>query len=170
MRLHHFLNLTIAFTIVFLFGCAGPSLSDEAIPSDGNLIAVFQGHRAVFDQLLGMIKKDSGLCRVDCDWTAPTNPQDVGVNPERIKDYRQLLDEIHCHRGFEAFPARPGIHFISVTRGVVAGGLAKGFYYFEGTPDCLVTNTDTYRPKPNEYSYEIFRPIEGHWYIYLEVD
>ena len=44
---------------------------------------------------------------------------------------------------------------------------SKGYCYFESVPPLLVTNTDTYRPElPG--AYEVYRQIEGSWYLVLE--
>jgi hypothetical protein len=182
MHFYHIRKLAIAFMMIVMVGCASKATlemseaekweaADEAknpILPDEDLIAAFQQHRATFELLLRMIAADSKLHRVDCDWTDPQNPKDAGVSPERISEYRQLLDEVGCHRGFEVFPARPGIYFISAAQGTVVNSLTKGFYYFEGTPDTIVTNTETYIPKAQEYSFEIFRHIDGHWYVYFQ--
>jgi hypothetical protein len=138
--------------------------AQNPILPDEDLIAEFQKHRATFEQLQQMIATDSTLHRVDNDWTDPS----PGVSPERIAQYRQLLQEVGCRRGFCAYPGRPGMYFISAAQGTVASSLTKGYYYFEGTPPLLVTNTSAYSPKNGVDSYEVFRPIEGHWYVYFE--
>jgi len=113
-----------------------------------------------------MIAADQSLHRVDEDWADPPD----AVSADRLDAYRRLLKDVGCRRGFCAYPGRPGVYFISAARGVVAGSTTQGYYYFEGVPPLLVTNTAAYTPKPDEYSYEVFRLIEGHWYIFYEVD
>jgi len=144
--------------------------AQNPILPDDDLISGFQKHRATFEQLHQMIVTDSKLHRVDVDWTDPRDSKDAGVPPERITQYRQLLQEVGCRRGFCAYPGRPGMYFISGAQGMVVSSLTKGYCYFEGTPDFLVTNTATYRPKHSVDSYEVFRHIEGHWYVYFDSD
>jgi hypothetical protein len=144
--------------------------AQNPILPDEDLIAAFRKHRATFEQLQQMIAADSALHRVDDDWTDPTTPKDAGVSPERMAQYRQLLTEVGCRRGFCAYPGRPGIYFISAAQGTVVSSLTKGYYYFEATPPLLVTNTSAYSPENGVDSYEVFRPIEGHWYVYFQRD
>lgn len=143
-------------------------IKKNPILPDERLITTFQNHRATFEQLLRMVTADSKLHRVDEDWTDPGDPKAVGVSPGRIKEYRHLLQKVGCRRGFCAYPGRPGIYFISASQGTVVASIDKGYYYFEGTPVPVVTNTATYYPKDQTYSYEVFRHIDGHWYVYYQ--
>lgn len=164
MLFYRIRKLAIVLIMIAVAGCGRNS-----VPSDEDLIATFHYRRAEFDRLLQMIIADTKLYRIDCDWTDPKEPIEAGVSPERIAEYRRLLDDVGCHRGFEAFQ-RQGIHFIAAARGLVTGGSSKGLYYFAGAPPLVVTNTATYSQKPQEYSYEVFRHIEGHWYVFFESD
>ena len=135
---------------------------------DETLIRNFQQHRSTFEELRQMIVADSGLHRVDDDWTDPADPATVDVSPERIADYRRLLTEVGCRRGFEHGSATPGIYFISGAKGLAVAGQTKGYCYLETTPAPIVTNTATYSSPQTYEEYEVYRPIESHWYIYLD--
>ncbi len=138
------------------------------ILSDAALIAAFDRHRATFEQLHEMIVSDSKLHRVDEDWTDPAVPAEAGVSPGRVAEYRRLLEAIECRRGFAAYPARPGIYFISGCHGLAVAGSTKGYCYLEAAPAASVTNTATWRPAHAGDDYEVFRHIEGHWYVYFD--
>jgi hypothetical protein len=195
MHICHIRNFAITTAMVWVIGCVSQQeklSSPSAIQSsdagaeflrliaaedaknpilkDEDLIASFQKHRAKFDQLQQMIATDSKLHRVDEDWTDPHDPKDAGVSTIRIENYRRLLVEAGCRRGFAAFPGRPGIYFISAAQGTVASSLTQGYYYSEGAPQYVVSNTMKYSPKHPEDSYEVFRHIDGHWYIYFNKD
>ena len=194
MHIHHIGSFAIITAMVSVIGCASqtkqsspaaiqnPDASAEflrliatenaknPILPDEDLTASFQKHRVTFEQLQQMIATDSKLHRVDEDWTDPQDPKDAGVTTNRIEDYRRLLAEIGCRRGFAAYPGRPGIYFISAAQGTVASSLTKGYYYSEDAPQYVVANTMTYSPKRPEDSYEVFRHIDGHWYIYFNKD
>jgi hypothetical protein len=133
---------------------------------DEDLMASFQKHRATFELLQQMIATDSKLHRVDEDWTDPRNPRDAGVTPSRIAEYRRLLTEVGCRRGFNAFTWHKGIYFILAAKGTVVNSQDQGYYYYEDTPSPVVTNTATYRAKQTADSYKAFRHIDGHWYVY----
>jgi hypothetical protein len=139
-----------------------PILSDEI------LIRKFQRNRSTFEELRQMIVADSQLYRVDDDWTDPSNTATVGVSPKRIAEYRRLLAEVGCGRGFAHYPGVPGVEFISGTKGLAIAGESKGYCYFDSPPASVVMNTATYKPANNDEDYKVFRPIEGHWYIYFE--
>jgi hypothetical protein len=164
MHFHRIRNLAVVLALIIVVGCVPQNKSDEG------LIATFQKHRETFEKLHQMITADSNLHRVDYDWTDPGDPASVGVSPERIEEYRHLLQDVGCRRGFCAYPGRPGIYFISAAHGLVVGGGSQGFYYSERTPNPLVTNTAAYYPTQQPDSYTVFRHIDGHWYVYFEVD
>ncbi len=140
------------------------------ILSDNLLIDSFHHNRSTFAKLHEMITADSALHRVDEDWTDPANPAEIGISPDRIAEYRRLLVQVGCNRGFAAYPARPGIYFFSGTSGLSIAGSTKGYCYLEIAPNLVVSNTATYVPSDNSDSYRIYRPIEAHWYVYFERD
>jgi len=142
--------------------------ANHPILPDDVLISAFQQHHSTFEELRQMIATDSKLHRVDEDWTDPKDPAEVGISPERIAEYRRLLAEVGCSRGFIAYPTRPGIYFISGARGLVVAGSTKGYCCLESALPLVVTNTETYSPPHAGDDFEVFRPIEGHWYIWYE--
>lgn len=133
------------------------------IISDDELIRKFQTHRAMFEQLRQMIAADPKLQRVGYDWTMPKDPQKIGVSPERIQEYRKLLDQAGCHRGFVV--RSNSIYFYSAAQGIVTSSRDQGFYYSEATPRPIVANTLKYRPGGAVDSWKAFRHIDGNWYI-----
>jgi hypothetical protein len=140
----------------------------DHILSDKILIQKFQKNRSIFEKIRQMIATDPELHRVDEDWTDPKNPAEVGVSTERIAEYRRLLAKVGCRRGFDNYPASDGIYFISGTSGLAIAGTTKGYCYLESTPKSIVRNTETYKSPEADDEYTIFRPIEGHWYLYFE--
>jgi hypothetical protein len=152
----------------FSFAIAAGDAQHPIWPDDF-LIAAFRQHRSTFEELRQMILADSRLRRVDEDWTDPRDPATIGISPERIAEYRRLFAEVGCGRGFAKYNWRPGIYFISAATGMAAsGGYLKGYCFLQTAPVSIVTNTATYMPPHVADDYEIFRPIEGHWYIYFE--
>jgi hypothetical protein len=149
----------------FSFAIAAGDAQHPIWPDD-LLIAAFRQHRSTFEELRQMILADSRLRRVDEDWTDPRDPTTIGVSPERIATYRRLFSEVGCGRGFGADPTG-GIDFISGSSGLVVAGASKGYCYLESPPSLTVTNTATYRPPHATEDYKVFRPIEGHWYLYF---
>ena len=69
-------------------------LSSLEPPSDVAMTANLMANRATFDRLLAMIQEDRGLLRVDVDWTDPADPEQAGISPARIAEYRRLMQAI----------------------------------------------------------------------------
>ena len=136
-------------------------------PSDQQLLNNFARHKATFNELSQMVLMDKNLTRVDYDWTDPSDPQRIGVPPERIAKYRSLLESVGLHRGFSS----DGVHsveFISYGQGSAASSDEfKGYMYF-ATPPKQVLKTLDYCHPDEKKGVEAYRLIEGHWYLYYE--
>jgi hypothetical protein len=134
---------------------------------DDILLASFFKHRNEFEELHRMAAADTNLLRVDASRTDPPDAASAGVSPRRVATYRKLLNRVGCPGGLMAFPARPGIRFIASSRGLLNRGSSKGFCYLEPPPAETVTNTDTDKSLKSG-PYEVYRHIEGHWYLFFE--
>ncbi len=139
---------------------------------DEELIANFQSHKAEFNKLLQMVNEDKDLKRVDYYWTAPENPQTIGVSQERIDEYRRLFNKADIPRGFAAFQSKDYIEFISSAQGLAVSGSSKSYVYSIERPSNVVDNLDTYRSPESKSSptYPAYRHIEGNWYLCFEAD
>ena|SRR5258708_26889518 len=134
---------------------------------DDILLANFCKHRKEFEELHRMAATDTNLFRVDASRTDPPDATSAGVSPRRVAAYRKLLYNVGCPGGLMAFPARPGIRFISSSRGLLNRGSSKGFCYLEPPPVETVTNTATDKSlKPGPYV--VYRHIDGAWYLFFE--
>lgn len=158
MRALHLLLIALS---VFLSGCEPYEDHD----SDAVLLKTFRDKRATFEELLTMIQADRGLERVADSWTHPDPPR---ISPERLSKYRQNLKSIGCDQGFEHFTGKPGIIFIASSVGTMSGS-TKGYYYNEAVPNALVKDLDFFRSQTGR-SYEVFRHIEGSWYLIYQND
>ena len=138
-------------------------------PSDIDLITNFERKKSNFVDLIMMIQSDKGLERVDEDWTRPSDPLSIGIIPERIARYRQLMDELKIARGFESSLDPTVITLIASASGLSISGSAKGYVYSEIVPNNLVSDLDNYLASDGK-SFVAYRHIEGHWYLYLEIE
>jgi hypothetical protein len=134
---------------------------------DEVLISAFQHHREDFEQLRKMAAAETNLLRLDAYESDSEELISGGVSPKRIAEYRRLFNRVGCPEGLMLFPARPGIRIVSSNHGLLDSGSSKGYCYLETVPPLVVTNTDKYRPEPSG-PYEVYRKIEGSWYIFLE--
>lgn len=149
-------------SLALVLGCSGQTKHK----SDDDLIANFRNHRKDFEQLREMATADRNLVRVDTRHTEPEDLRSAGVSAARIADYRKLFRRARCPEGLLSSPRRPGIWFLASTHGLLNRGSSKGYCYATSPPPLIVTNTANYRP-PNREGYEIYRHIEGSWYLFL---
>jgi hypothetical protein len=154
---------TVAAVILGLVACGNFPVTDES------MLKQFENNRQDFERLIEMISSDKVLYRVDKDWTDPSDPKQVGISDQRIAEYRALLRKVGCSRGFIAYPTRPGIYFVVSARGLATGGASQGICHLDIAPESLVSNTTSYKPNSAD-SYQVFRHIDGRWYIYFEYD
>jgi hypothetical protein len=138
--------------------------TDHPILPDSALISSFHEHRSAFERLRQMIVADSKLHRVSEDQTDPQDPAAADVSPERIAEYRRLLQVIGCPGGFVAQGGHHrSIYFISGHCNLLIAASTKGYCYLKKGPASTVTDTSTLRVGDDEDAY---RRIEDHWYIF----
>jgi hypothetical protein len=156
---------TVVAIAVSLAACDGPR------PSDAELIARFTANRARIETLVAMMQVDRTLTRVDDNSTDPADPATVGISPERIAEYRRLLDEIGFSQGFFYDPQSGGVAFLAWATGFTGSGAAKSVLYRPENPTPLVDDLDAYRPPEGQDHHILaYRHIEGQWYLQLDAD
>lgn len=171
----HFLMFSVGVIFAsFMLSVVASSmmwLGDGEHPSDEKLIANFQEHKAALDSLLKMSMEDSELKRVDDNWTRPEDPRTIGVNAERISEYRKLFRKAGVPRGFYAFHEDGIFEFIASSRGLAIGGSSKGYAFYKSRPALVVNNLDEYlKNLDKSRTFPAFRHIEGNWYLFLYAD
>jgi hypothetical protein len=153
----------LVVSLALILGCNGQAKHK----SDEDLIANFRNHRKDFEQLRAMGTADTNLVRVDMRYMDPEDLRSAGVSADRIAEYRKLFRRAGCPQGLLSSPRRAGIWFLASAHGLLNRGSSKGYCYATKPPPVIVTNTANYRP-PNGEGYEIYRHIEGSWYLFLE--
>lgn len=159
-------NHTIFLTIilgVFLTGCSSKH------PSDNELISNWRSHKNDFEQLLQMFLADKKLGRVAYEFTRPENPNEIGVNADRLSDYRSYFDKLDLVAGIEGYEAKDIIWFHASTQGLAVSGSSKGFAYTKTKPELIVDDLDKYWSKDGR-SFVAFKPIEENWYLYFDYE
>jgi len=122
-----------------------------------------------------MIRQDKVLTRVDDNWTDPPDPAAVGIPPQRVTDYRQLVSAIGCPRGFIYNPQTGTITLVAWAVGLAASGTSRSklFVFNPPNPTPLVVDLDAYRGYGEAYRRrgyaDAYRHLEGQWYLeYVE--
>jgi hypothetical protein len=156
-------TLAIAIVASMIAGCSSKH------PSDQVLLSQFQSHQAEFNKLLQMFLIDKRLGRVAYNFTRPENPGEIGITQERLKEYRDLFDELDLSAGIEGYDEKDLVWFHASTQGLSVTGSSKGFAYLLKPPKLIVDSLDGYRSKDGR-SFTAFRHIEGNWYLYYDYE
>ncbi len=131
-------------------------------PSDTALLNDFKRNEATLNQIVGMIKQDKGLERVDDTWTMPENPATVKVTEARLAAYRRLLQKAGISRGFDR--TNDEIQFFNWTTGsAVSSDRTKGFAYLEHAPAQIRESLDGC-----DREAAVYRHIKGNWYLFYQ--
>jgi hypothetical protein len=142
----------------------------HAPPSDRSLLANFERHEAILNQLVNMVQADRDLPRLEMGWTSPIDLNTIGVSAERTELYRQLLKEAHVSRGFYTQRANEEVDFSYWGVGsAISDDILKGYAYLVSPPAPVVPTLDGYRPKSeHDGRIKVYRHIRGNWYLYYE--
>lgn len=146
---------------VFLAGCGRVSH-----PSDDALIQRFNDQRKQFEELVQMIQQDRFLTRVSMDFTRPDDAGAVGVTPERLQKYRDLLRTIQVPLGIAKSQQGTQVRFIVSGSGLGVSGSGKGYLYSTNPPAPLLDNLDTYVPADN--ISPAYRLVVDNWYLWAD--
>jgi hypothetical protein len=138
-------------------------------PSDESLIKNFEKNQSAFNELVGMIREDKELERVDDNWTRPDSPASIGISSERIAKYRQIFNELKIPRGFYSFMNPTRIEFIASASGLSVSGSSKGYAFLENKPDLVVEDLDNYH-SPDGRSFTAYRQLSGNWYLVYDFE
>jgi hypothetical protein len=152
------LPLLLPLSICLLFAWTFTS-TFHAHPTDQVLIANFRQHQAEFNQLLQMFHADVGVGRIAPDFT------DKPIPLQRWNEYRGLFRSLGLEAGIEGYGTKDFIWFHSSASGLATSGSSKGYVYTVQAPKPVVDDLDT---ASSEDSEEIYRQIEGFWYLYCE--
>ena len=165
--------LALTLLALALSGCP-PHATDE------KLLSNFEKLEADFERLLSMLRTDRRLERIDTTWTRPKDPSSIGVTPERMRVYRELLSTLGLKRGFYAFHDPEHFTFLSSITGSTFCGSAKGYVYLDMAekPEYaayVVADLDRLQRKAtwgphSRTGFVGYRPIKGNWYIYFTAD
>ena len=134
-------------------------------PTDSELIENFREHRREIDTLVEMIRSDKVLRRVGDNWTNPSDPATVGIDQQRIADYRRRLRQIGYPMGFVFWPETEDVKFLAWGEGIVGASASKSVVNSMRRPEPLVTDLDSYKAPSGLAEILAYRHIEDNWYL-----
>jgi hypothetical protein len=173
-------SVLAASAVIFVVLSAGWIWADPQLwtnhPSDAVLIERFNHKRAAFDELHMMFLADSSLGRIAPNFTRPANffsgrPQaeTPPLLPKRRARYRELFRDLGLKAGVEGYDGKEQVFFHASTRGLGISGSSKGYAFCRSTPQIVVVDLDSYRPR-GVRSFTAFRSIGQNWYLYFEFE
>jgi hypothetical protein len=155
--------LYLIFLTTLLVGCS------SSPPSDDALLSIFENHTDDFEALVSMFTEDMVLEKVARNYTWPDNVRELGISRQRIKNYRELLEEAGL---LSIERCREGILFTVYAGGALPDdGVYKGYAYFPGGPSArvcpsLVDDLDDLEWSPYQVT-SACRQIDENWYLWF---
>ena len=151
--------------------------------SDDAMIEKFRQHQQDFETLRHMVIADKQVDRIALDWTRPEDPQAMGVTAGRLEEYRTILRRLDLPLGVQGVPGRTdSFEVLGSGIGWFNRGSGKSYVWKAVPPTtgedvAMATNIDAFiknrqtlkndgRPLPKHI--EVFRPINGNWYLYYD--
>ena len=122
-----------------------------------------------------MADEDSKLIRIASDFTWlegnlnwPRPESELGFSKQRWDEYRLLFKKLGLQGGVMRRSGMPGtIFLIASTKGLAAGGSAKGFVFSSIRLSPVIDSLDT-RNTPMKDRVPIYKSLEERWYLYYE--
>ena len=161
-------NLSALSAFLLVVGCSAPNA-----PSDAAVIRQFTEHRADFERLLEMFRHDGIDGRLDC-----VDSPDPGRREQPMAhraEYVMLFRRIGCDTVSHYDPDSGKAQFELWSYGLfLNAGQAESIMFIPNeVPQPLVATIDHYRWTQQDHAQghiEIYRHIEGAWYVEFDAD
>lgn len=162
--------------IPFVFAIAAITLQigcSSSHPTDDELIELYHSKKQTFETIVGMIREDDTMIRIDPKFTKATGHvdesyqhwiEDQKITESRWNEYKRLFREIGAQSGITAGEDRKSLSFLISTEGLSIGGSAKGISYLVVPPRHILDSLDA--PERPGMTGTNYRSIEGNWYIF----
>jgi hypothetical protein len=131
-------------------------------PKDGDLMTVFQNHRAAFEKLRQMAAEDSA------GYVSESN-LDARLGEKRIKEYKSLLSEIGPCESMGGDNQTTRFSFAGGGLLAIGPGWAKGIEYISGSTDRvgpILENLD--QPGSLAMGGVHLHQIEPKWFVFFQ--
>ena len=131
-------------------------------PSDVAMIAHWEKHRPILDQITEMLRRDPALNRLGLTWSDPDDPERAHVSAARIADYRDLMREasiISVSRGHRS------VQFLFYSSGQSVSGFGKSFVRGEASRYAEIVDSDLDKAAAGRSKILLQRPIAEGWWL-----
>ena len=146
--------------------------------SDAALTRQFLAHRADFERIVAMANVDTHLTRIAPEFTWLDNNvawprEDVGISEQRWDRYKRLFRSVGAPVGIMHDAPTHMVIIPLVVEGLVPSGAVKGVVYSPRPLSPILHSLDKKPPAkfwngPDRSHVLVYKPIEGHWYLYYE--
>lgn len=132
--------------------------------SEVEMVAKLRRHRAEFEQIRLMLRKDNNVEIIGPDWTmakpGKNGELSLGIFPARLALYRECLGRLD----FRTVYSQSGrVRFEEFGGGLTDTSWGIGYVWSATPPAPRVKSAYTVRP-PRDKMH--FSPIDGHWFLY----
>ncbi len=164
--------VVVAISVLWLYAMSSVWTSgDIPHPSDADMLANFQAHKAEFTQLVGMAQEDKDKFRTVGDLSSQDYLSNSGIPQTRVGEYQKSCRKLDLPRGITIYENAEVIEFTVSTQGLTVGGSSKSYIYRQTPPENVVTDIDAYRNNPQiNRGYPVYRHIKGNWYLCFEAN
>lgn len=131
-------------------------------PTDAEMIAHWEKHRATLDEITEMLREDPALNRLGMTWSDPSDAERARMEPERLAKYRALMKQagiISFGRGHRS------IHFLYFTGGSSVNGFGKSFVRGEASRHAEIVDSDLDAAVGGRKKLLLQRPIGEGWWL-----
>jgi hypothetical protein len=125
-----------------------------------------------------MANEDSHLVRIAPDFTwldddSAWPRKNIGISEQRWNDYRQIFRRVGASKGILNYFYPTRIVFPIMSVGLAPWGFEKGIVYSEAPVSPLRKSLDKRPPRefwdgPDRSHVLVYKPLDGHWYLYFE--
>ncbi len=136
-------------------------------PSDNSYIAPFQQREPALQRIVQLLSKESGIRRVDLDWSDPA-PEKSSGEQRRLQPL--IRKELEAAQALGAFRNPDGSVYIFDWRlgSVGSSHSKKGYAYCPSPPTQILPTLDQMDRKPGREVHS-FRHLQGNWYVFYTV-
>jgi hypothetical protein len=135
-------------------------------PTDAQMMAHLETHRAAFETIVAMLKQDPALKRVGKDFTEPDDAAAIGVSAERLAQYRELCRKAGVPNGFWNFGGR--VVFLYYGSGIYIRGTGKNFVFGTASGHAEAVDGDLDEAAKGRRHVVLERQLDTHWWLQLD--
>lgn len=169
--------LLISLMLYLMVGSSVLVNDNLSLPSDAELEETFRNHEDDFNQLIEMSQVDSKVIRIASNFTwlddnlsYPRPESELGFSKERWDEYHQIFVKLGIKGGLIRYPDTGVILFFVSNKGLVTGGLAKGYAYSTKDLTPIYNSLDNFQPSASSSEKPVYKRLNKNWYLFYDFE